>query len=97
MNLFQLKLQTLDLPDADFSLQTFDSKPSPLLTQWLRYHAHTKPHFFWSVAMGLTAPLLLLATPLRRKFLYEDHTPIPVTYPLPTRPRDKELSGFDDE
>ncbi|RLV87031.1 hypothetical protein JA9_000892 [Meyerozyma sp. JA9] len=65
--------------------------------RWLRYHAHTKPHFFWSVAMGLSAPLLLLATPLRRKFLYEDHTPIPVTYPLPTRPRDKNLSGFDDE
>lgn len=63
----------------------------------MRYHAHTKPHFFWSVALGLSAPLLLFATPIRRKYIYADHEPIPRQYPLPTRPRDTGLTGFDDE
>ncbi|EGV63742.1 hypothetical protein CANTEDRAFT_113781, partial [Yamadazyma tenuis ATCC 10573] len=63
--------------------------------RWLKYHAHTKPHFFWSIAFGLSAPVLLLATPIRRKYLWADHEPIPRTYPLPNRPRDKNLSGYD--
>lgn len=62
----------------------------------MRYHAHTKPQFFWSVALGLAGPVLLLLTPLRRKYIYADHEPIPYVYPLPNRPRDKNLSGFDD-
>ncbi|ODV80646.1 uncharacterized protein CANTADRAFT_46265 [Suhomyces tanzawaensis NRRL Y-17324] len=65
--------------------------------RWARYHAHTKPHFFWSVLLGLSAPVLLLATPLRRKYLYADHEPIPNVYPLPTRQRDQNLTGYDDE
>lgn len=73
-------------------------KPSnPTNKQWFRYHAHTKPHFTFSVAMGLAAPLLLLATPLREKYVYANHQPIPNVYPLPTRARDPTLSGFDDE
>ncbi|MCP8716211.1 MAG: hypothetical protein M5E90_02205 [Asgard group archaeon] len=46
--------------------------------------------------MGVSAPVLLLLTPLRRKYLYPDHEPIPFVYPLPNRPRDKNLTGFDD-
>ncbi|KAK6454984.1 uncharacterized protein RJT20DRAFT_129652 [Scheffersomyces xylosifermentans] len=64
--------------------------------RWARYHAHTKPHFFFSVLLGVSAPLLLLATPIRRKLLYSDHEPIPRVYPLPTRARDASLSGYDD-
>ncbi|CAN3357530.1 hypothetical protein DICA3_C11738 [Diutina catenulata] len=64
--------------------------------RWARYHAHTKPHFFFSVVLGLSAPLLLLATPLRRKYWYEDSEAVPYVYPIPNRPRDKNLSGYDD-
>lgn len=64
--------------------------------RWARYHAHTKPHFFFSVILGLSAPVLLLIAPIRRKLVYEDHEPIPRVYPLPNRPRDANLAGFDD-
>ncbi|EGW35482.1 uncharacterized protein SPAPADRAFT_58726 [Spathaspora passalidarum NRRL Y-27907] len=64
--------------------------------RWARYHAHTKPHFVFAVFFAVSAPVLLLLTPLRRKFLYDDHTPLPYVYPLPNRPRDKNLSGYDD-
>lgn len=67
------------------------------ITQWFKYHAHTKPHFVWAVGLGLAAPLLLIASPIRRKYLYADHEPIPKVYPLPTRQRDANLTGFDDE
>ncbi|KAG2733147.1 hypothetical protein G9P44_004137 [Scheffersomyces stipitis] len=64
--------------------------------RWARYHAHTKPHFFFSVLLGVSAPLLLLAAPVRRKLWYNDHEPIPRVYPLPTRARDAALAGYDD-
>ncbi|CAH6723483.1 putative NADH-ubiquinone oxidoreductase 9.5 kDa subunit [[Candida] jaroonii] len=63
--------------------------------RWLRYHAHTKPHFFWSIAFGLSGPLLIAFTPLRKKFIYDDHVPVPQSYPL-EGPRDKNLTGYDD-
>ncbi|AOW29099.1 hypothetical protein MG5_03585 [Candida albicans P57072] len=65
--------------------------------RWIRYHAHVNPALFVSVALGVSAPLVLLLTPLRRKYLYADHEPVPQVYPLPQRPRDKNLTGFDDE
>ncbi|MCH0628579.1 hypothetical protein JNB11_01135 [Kocuria palustris] len=46
--------------------------------------------------LGLSAPVLLLATPLRRKYWYADGEPIPYAYPLPNRPRDQSLAGYDD-
>ncbi|KAI5955237.1 N19M [Candida jiufengensis] len=64
--------------------------------RWIRYHAHVNPALFLSVSLAAAAPVLLLLTPLRRKFLYPDHEPIPFVYPLPTRPRDKDLKGYDD-
>ncbi|KAF5213389.1 hypothetical protein FOB63_000195 [Clavispora lusitaniae] len=65
--------------------------------RWFRYHAHTKPHFVFSIVMGLAAPAFLFATPLREKYIYASHTPIPHVYPLPTRERDASLTGYDDE
>lgn len=50
-----------------------------------------------SVIMGVSAPVLLLMTPLRRQYLYADHEPIPRVYPMPTRERDRSLLGYDDE
>ncbi|RKP30077.1 hypothetical protein METBISCDRAFT_31208 [Metschnikowia bicuspidata] len=64
--------------------------------RWIRYHAHTRPHFALSIAMGVAGPLLLLMTPLREKYLYADHEPIPYVYPLPNRQRDTTLTGYDD-
>ncbi|CAI5759413.1 unnamed protein product [Candida verbasci] len=65
--------------------------------RWVKYHANVNPALFVSVALGLSGPLILMLTPLRRKYLYPDHEPIPLVYPLPTTPRDKNLKGFDDE
>ncbi|EDK46307.1 n19m, NADH-ubiquinone oxidoreductase 9.5 kDa subunit [Lodderomyces elongisporus] len=65
--------------------------------RWLRYHAHVNPALFVSVALGAAAPVLLtLVLPLRKSLLYSDHEPIPWVYPLPQRPRDKNLKGYDD-
>ncbi|RKP28805.1 hypothetical protein METBISCDRAFT_20150, partial [Metschnikowia bicuspidata] len=57
---------------------------------------HTRPHFALSIAMGVAGPFLLLMTPLREKYLYADHEPIPYVYPLPNRHRDTTLTGYDD-
>ncbi|RCK62493.1 NADH-ubiquinone oxidoreductase 9 subunit [Candida viswanathii] len=64
--------------------------------RWIRYHAHVNTALFTAVALGVSAPICLLLTPLRRKYLYPDHEPIPLVYPLPNRPRDKNLTGYDD-
>ncbi|CEP23259.1 hypothetical protein BN1211_3796 [Cyberlindnera jadinii] len=65
--------------------------------RWCRYHAHNRPHIFFSVAIGVAGPILALTlTPLRRKFLFEDHEPVPFSYPLPNRARDATLKGYDD-
>ncbi|OBA22567.1 hypothetical protein METBIDRAFT_38725 [Metschnikowia bicuspidata var. bicuspidata NRRL YB-4993] len=65
--------------------------------RWVRYHAHTKPHFVFSIFFGVSAPLLLLMAPLREKYIFASHNPIPFVYPLPTRDRDATLTGFDDQ
>ncbi|CAH2445832.1 Subunit of mitochondrial NADH:ubiquinone oxidoreductase (complex I) [Komagataella phaffii CBS 7435] len=65
--------------------------------RWLSYHAHTRPHVFYAIAVAALGPVFMMATPLRRKFLYDDHEPLPANgYPLPNRSRDKTLTGYDD-
>ncbi|KAI3405534.1 N19M [Candida oxycetoniae] len=64
--------------------------------RWMRYHAHVNPAIFLSVVLGLAGPTLLFLSPLRRKYLYPDHEPIPFVYPIPQRPRDLNLKGYDD-
>ncbi|ODQ59289.1 hypothetical protein WICANDRAFT_69651 [Wickerhamomyces anomalus NRRL Y-366-8] len=65
--------------------------------RWLRYHAHTRPHLYYSVVLGLGVPALaLILTPLRRRYLYPDHEVVPNGYPLPKRKRDLTLQGYDD-
>ncbi|GMF58816.1 unnamed protein product [[Candida] boidinii] len=67
--------------------------------EWLRYHAHNKPHLFYSCAIAALSPVFVfVVTPLRKSFLYQDAAPLPINgYPLPNRPRDKSLVGYDDE
>lgn len=96
----------LDSVNFGSILIKFSTRPKPkaiknllikLLThQWIRYHAHTKPHFALSVALGVAGPVLLLLSPVREKYLYANHEPIPYVYPLPTRERDATLTGYDD-
>ncbi|CDO54128.1 NI9M subunit of mitochondrial NADH:ubiquinone oxidoreductase (complex I), putative [Geotrichum candidum] len=65
--------------------------------RYMRYCAHEKPQLFFSVVIGVAGPVFaILGTPLRRSLLFDDAPPIPVTYPLPNRPREQ-LTGFDDE
>ncbi|KAK9475352.1 uncharacterized protein V1510DRAFT_400525 [Dipodascopsis tothii] len=65
--------------------------------RWMHYRAHTSPHLFWPVVIGLGIPLLEFGVvmPIRR-LIYKDHEPVQLTYPLPARER-VELTGFDDE
>ncbi|GMM36910.1 hypothetical protein DASC09_042350 [Saccharomycopsis crataegensis] len=66
--------------------------------RWMRYYAHNRPHLFFAVMLGAMGPVFLLGVgPLRRKYLYPDHTPLPQSYPVPKAPRNKDLKGFDDE
>ncbi|ODQ76324.1 hypothetical protein LIPSTDRAFT_67210 [Lipomyces starkeyi NRRL Y-11557] len=63
----------------------------------LRYYARTRPQYFWPLTLSLTMiPGIIALTSFRRKYLYADHTPIPVSYPLPKRER-VPLTGYDDE
>ncbi|ODV98230.1 hypothetical protein PACTADRAFT_716 [Pachysolen tannophilus NRRL Y-2460] len=66
--------------------------------RWLSYHAHTRPYVFYATAIAALGPVFIfVVTPVRRKFLYEDHVPLPVNgYPIPRRARDKNLKGYDD-
>lgn len=65
--------------------------------RWLRYHAHNKPHLFFSGFIALMGPVFLFAgTPIRRQFLYADAEPLPLDgYPMPTGPR-KTVVGYED-
>ncbi|KAK9375051.1 uncharacterized protein V1513DRAFT_443573 [Lipomyces chichibuensis] len=48
----------------------------------LRYYARTRPQYFWPLTLSLTMiPGIIALTSFRRKYLYADHTPIPVSYP----------------
>ncbi|KAK9239651.1 hypothetical protein V1525DRAFT_397216 [Lipomyces kononenkoae] len=63
----------------------------------LRYYARTRPQYFWPLALSLTTiPAIIALTSFRRKYIYADHKPIPLSYPLPNRER-VQLTGFDDE
>ncbi|ODV92882.1 hypothetical protein CANCADRAFT_94786 [Tortispora caseinolytica NRRL Y-17796] len=65
--------------------------------KYMRWCAHHYPAYFFSLLLGFSFPVAALAvTPLRRKFLYDDHIPIPRTYPLPRRAREP-LTGFGDD
>ncbi|AOW05870.1 hypothetical protein B0I72DRAFT_142429 [Yarrowia lipolytica] len=65
--------------------------------RYLRWSAHNRPHLFFAFAIGIAGPVAALTlTPLRRKYLYPDHSPLPQSYPLPQRAREQ-LTGFDDE
>ena len=49
---------------------------------YIRWAAHEKPALLWSVIIGGTGPIMLLAVPIiRRRMGYELRPQIPMTYP----------------
>ncbi|MBW0546533.1 hypothetical protein O181_086248 [Austropuccinia psidii MF-1] len=76
--------------------------------RYLQHQAHENPAIFWSLAIGFAGPVLLaVVPPVRRNYFgYVPPEQIPMSYPLckdalmflvPQRPRDKNLSGYDDQ
>lgn len=72
--------------------------PLQKVKRYFQYQAHENPAIFWSVAVGLAGPVLLATVPpIRRNYFgYVPPEPIPMSYPLPQRTRNPNLSGYDD-
>ncbi|KAJ6494841.1 hypothetical protein DFH06DRAFT_1260721 [Mycena polygramma] len=63
----------------------------------LQRHAHESPVLFYSVVLGLTGPAILITVPpIRRSMGHKAAEPIPLSYPLPNRPR-RAVQGYEDE
>ncbi|KAF7312253.1 DUF155 domain-containing protein [Mycena indigotica] len=63
----------------------------------LQRHAHESPVIFYSCVIGLIGPALLVTVPpLKEQLGYKPAEPIPLSYPLPNRPR-RPVHGFEDE
>ncbi|RFU32417.1 hypothetical protein B7463_g3945, partial [Scytalidium lignicola] len=66
--------------------------------RYMRWAAIEKPAIFYSIVLGCMGPVLVLTVPTIREKLGDSRRPqIPLTYPIPTTPRNKDLKGYDDE
>ncbi|EGP88726.1 unnamed protein product [Zymoseptoria tritici ST99CH_1A5] len=62
--------------------------------QWAARH---KPAIFWSFVVGSLGPVAVLTVPpIRARFGDGPRNQIPLTYPIPTGPRQKLASTYDD-
>ncbi|KAJ7126976.1 hypothetical protein C8R44DRAFT_780094 [Mycena epipterygia] len=60
-------------------------------------HAHESPAIFFSCVIGLTGPVLLVTVPpIKERLGYKPSESLPLSYPLPNRPR-RPVQGYDDE
>ncbi|KAJ5099752.1 NADH dehydrogenase [Penicillium argentinense] len=65
--------------------------------RWFRWAAHEKPALFFASLIGLSGPVVLAVVPPIRRYLGDvDPAPIPMSYPLPSGPRNPP-KGFEDE
>lgn len=63
----------------------------------MRWAAHERPVVFFSLIVGAIGPIAVVTVPqYRAKLGWKPAERIPVTYPLPDRPR-QPVSGYDDE
>ncbi|KAH8914291.1 hypothetical protein BT69DRAFT_1188155, partial [Atractiella rhizophila] len=63
----------------------------------LHRYAMESPTAYWSIVIGCAGPVMLaVVPPVRRNLGYFPPPPVPKTYPLPDRPRDPNLTGYDD-
>ncbi|KAF7327813.1 DUF155 domain-containing protein [Mycena kentingensis (nom. inval.)] len=66
-------------------------------SRFMKHHAHENPTIFYSCIVGLAGPVMLVTVPPIKEWLgYKPHPPIPMSYPLPNRPR-RPVTGYDDE
>ncbi|TGZ83175.1 hypothetical protein EX30DRAFT_370199 [Ascodesmis nigricans] len=67
--------------------------------RYMRWAAITNPAPFWSVVIGVSAVPISVALLLYRHYTgWEDHTPVPRTWPIPHRKREPLNDGgiYDD-
>ncbi|KAK9475959.1 hypothetical protein V1514DRAFT_322607 [Lipomyces japonicus] len=63
----------------------------------LRYYSRKSPQYFFPLVIAAAIPVVgFIGYPLRVRFLYPNHEPVPKSYPLPQRER-VALQGYDDE
>ncbi|KAI5856506.1 hypothetical protein BZA05DRAFT_332675 [Tricharina praecox] len=64
--------------------------------RYMRYSAHTSPAIFFSIAIGLACPLILLAVPIRHRLGFNEAPHLPKSWPIPNRKREAVPAEFDD-
>ncbi|KAF2793978.1 hypothetical protein K505DRAFT_325068 [Melanomma pulvis-pyrius CBS 109.77] len=65
--------------------------------RYLRWASVNKPAYFYSIVVGLTGPVMMVAVPPVRRYFGDGPRPkVPMTYPIPKGPRPRP-EGFDDE
>ncbi|KAI8969212.1 hypothetical protein BDF20DRAFT_827236 [Mycotypha africana] len=65
--------------------------------QALHQFALRKPAIFWSCVIGSIGPVMVFTVPkVRREYFgFQGYETLPITYPLPNRPR-KPTTGYED-
>ncbi|KAA1476383.1 hypothetical protein DENSPDRAFT_843327 [Dentipellis sp. KUC8613] len=65
--------------------------------RYLQRQAHEAPVIFYSCVIGSLGPLLAFGVPpIRKQFGWQPAERIPLSYPIPKRPR-RPVQGYDDE
>ncbi|CAD6501984.1 BgTH12-02227 [Blumeria graminis f. sp. triticale] len=65
--------------------------------KFIHWASIEKPAIFWSIIIGSLGPATIVVAPtIRRLFGDKPRPPIPLTYPIPSGPR-QPLSGYEDE
>ncbi|ETW76356.1 hypothetical protein HETIRDRAFT_52869 [Heterobasidion irregulare TC 32-1] len=64
--------------------------------RYLQRQAHEAPVIFYSVVIGSVGPVLAFSVPtIRQSYGWRPAEPIPITYPIPNRPR-RPVQGYED-
>ncbi|KAK0193905.1 hypothetical protein F5146DRAFT_953055 [Armillaria mellea] len=66
--------------------------------RYLQREAHERPVIFYSLVLGIAGPVMAYTIPSIREnyFGYKPAERVPITYPLPQRPRRPVSPGYDD-
>ncbi|WFD37361.1 n19m, NADH-ubiquinone oxidoreductase 9.5 kDa subunit [Malassezia japonica] len=69
----------------------------PFVNTFNYLSAHERPIVFFSLLVGFVGPTAVIGVPrVRASYGWKPAERIPVTYPLPDRPREP-VTGYDDE
>ncbi|EDP44726.1 hypothetical protein MGL_1208 [Malassezia globosa CBS 7966] len=73
------------------------TRPFVNTLKYLQWASHARPVVFYSLLLGALGPVSVVVVPkYRAQFGWKPAERIPVSYPLPDRPRSP-VSGYDDE